>query len=90
MNAPLPCAAAVVASFVFLLLLVPAAGVLFGGVNWGPGDFIAAGVLLFGAGMAYVIASRKVASTKQRALVAVGVLLVLGTVWAELAVGLFD
>jgi peptidoglycan/LPS O-acetylase OafA/YrhL len=91
MSALLPRTAAVnVAALVLLLLLVPAAGMLFGSeVKWGIGDFIAAGALLFGAGMAYVIASRKVRSTRQRALVAVGILMVLAVVWAELAVGLF-
>ncbi|RVU46019.1 hypothetical protein [Rubrivivax rivuli] len=91
MNAPLPRAAAVVGAITLLLLLVPAMAMQFSGdFNWGPGDFAAAGGLLFGAGMAYVITSRRVRTAKHRVLVAMGVLLVLCVVWAELAVGLFD
>ncbi len=59
-----------------------------GAFNWGPGDFAAAGGLLFGAGMAYVITGRRVRTAKHRVLVAMGVLWVLCVVWAELAGGL--
>ncbi len=91
MNATLPRTAANVAAITAALLLIPTIAMLFTGeVNWGPGDFIAAAALLFTAGMAYTVGSRKVANTKQRVLVALAVLLVLATVWAELAVGLFD
>ena len=90
MHTPLPRIAARVALFVLLLLLLPAAGAVFGGMDWGPGDFAAAGALLFGAGMTYAVGSQKVRTTRQRVLVGISVLLVLCVVWAELAVGLFD
>ncbi len=74
-----------------LLLLVPAVAMQFTAeVAWGPGDFAAAAVLLFAAGMAWVLGSRGARSVRQR--LALG-LLVFGTlagVWAELAVGVFD
>ncbi len=73
-----------------LLLLAPALAMLFTDeVNWGIGDFLAAGALLAGAGMAYVILARRTRSPAHRALVAALVLLALATVWAELAVGIF-
>lgn len=58
-------------------------------VNWGAGDFAAAGALLFGASAVYCIAARRARSAPQRVAVAALVLFVFGTVWAELAVGLF-
>jgi hypothetical protein len=58
-------------------------------VNWGIEDFLAAGVLLFAAGMAYSLATRRARSTVHRLAVAALVLVVLAAVWAQLAVGLF-
>jgi len=79
-----------VAAATLLLLLVPLVAMQFTSeVSWGPGDFLAAAALLFTAGMAYTVCARYVHTTKQRALVGFGVLVILATVWAELAVGLF-
>lgn len=73
------------------LLMVPLVAMQFTReVNWGIGDFVAAGFLLFGAGMAYSAAARRVRGSGQRLAVAAVVLVVLGAVWAQLAVGLFD
>jgi threonine/homoserine/homoserine lactone efflux protein len=46
-------------------------------------------VLLFGAGMLYVLASARVTGFRRRAAVAAAVMAGLAIVWAELAVGLF-
>jgi len=73
-----------------LLLLVPAVAMQFTAeVAWGPGDFVAAAALIFGAGMAFVLGSRRAGTTGQR--VAVGLLVfgALAIAWAELAVGVF-
>jgi len=57
-------------------------------VAWSAGDFIAAGTLLFGAGLAYIlISNRWPARRLPVAIVIAGALLL---VWAQLAVGLFD
>jgi peptidoglycan/LPS O-acetylase OafA/YrhL len=73
-----------------LLLLAPLAAMQFTEeVNWGPGDFVIAGLLLFGAGMLYILASARVTGRRQRAAVAAAVMAGLAIVWAELAVGLF-
>ncbi len=78
------------AAATLLLLLVPLVAMQFTSeVSWGPGDFLAAAALLFSAGMAYAVLSRHVRTPKQRVLVAATVLVALGIVWAELAVGLF-
>lgn len=79
-----------VALATLLLLLVPLTAMQFTGeVNWGPGDFVVAGLLLFGAGMLYVLAAARCTGRGQRAAVAAAVCFGLAIVWAELAVGLF-
>lgn len=87
----LPRAAARVATLTALLLLVPLLAMQFTAeVNWAPGDFVAAGLLLFGAGMAWVLATRRARSARHRLVAGALVLLALAAAWAELAVGLFD
>lgn len=92
MTAPsLSRSAARVATLTALLLLVPLVAMRFTAeVAWAPGDFVAAAGLLFGAGMAGVLAARRARTTRQKVVAGVLVLAVLATVWAELAVGLFD
>jgi hypothetical protein len=72
-----------------LLLLVPLVAMRFTReVDWGPGDFLAAGALLAGAGLAWVGVSRRVRAPRRRVLMKAGVALVLLLVWTELAVGI--
>lgn len=79
------------AAITALLLLVPLIAMQFTDEgSWGIGDFVAAGCLLFAAGMAYALGARRARSGPQRALIALLVLATLGIVWAELAVGLFS
>lgn len=79
----------VVATTTALLLLLPALGMAFSSeMRWGPGDFLAAAVLIFSAGMG-IVAVRRLATGRARALLVAAVLLGLATVWAELAVGIF-
>jgi peptidoglycan/LPS O-acetylase OafA/YrhL len=74
-----------------LLLLIPAAAMQFTTeVAWGPGDFVAAAVLIFGAGAAIVMSRSHVRNSARRALLATVIALCFALVWAELAVGLFD
>lgn len=77
--------------FAGLLLLVPAVAMQFTPVvNWGAEDFIAAAVLIGGAGLGIELAVRLVKSrTAMFALIA-GVIALMLLVWAELAVGIFD
>jgi len=90
MNTSLWRAATTNAAITIALLMVPLVAMLFTKeVNWGIEDFVAAGILLFGAGMAYSFAARRARSAAQRIAVAALVLAVLGIVWAQLAVGLF-
>ena len=72
-----------------LLLLVPFVGMRFTGeVKWSWFDFLLAGILLFGTGLACEFVLRKVTTLSYR-LALVGVILfALFIVWAELAVGL--
>ena len=73
-----------------ILLLVPLAAMQFTAeVQWGWGDFVMAGVLLFAAGTAVVLVMRKIARPLPRAAAVAAIALVFALVWAELAVGLF-
>lgn len=73
------------------LLAVPLVAMQFTAeVNWGPGDFVVAGVLLFGAGMLYALGARLASGKAQRVALALSVAAGLALVWAELAVGIFD
>lgn len=73
-----------------ILLLIPFVAMkITGEVAWGPFDFIVAGVLLIGAGIATEVALRLVTSFTHRIAVCVGILAVLAVVWVELAVGVF-
>jgi len=68
------------------ILLVPlVATQLSEEVTWTLADFVVMGALLFGAGLAFILAARRV--TKHRIAVGVAILSVLLWVWAELAVG---
>jgi uncharacterized membrane protein YgdD (TMEM256/DUF423 family) len=58
-------------------------------VNWGPFDFLVAGILLAGIGSLYILLTRKLRTLPQRRVVGGGLLLTLLLVWAELAVGIF-
>ena len=79
-----------VGAVTLLLLLLPLVAMQFTPeVNWGWGDFLAAGALLFSAGLAHALWARAAPTRRQRVLAGVVVLAVLATVWAELAVGLF-
>lgn len=73
-----------------LLLLVPLLAMQFTGeMSRGLFDFAAAGVLLFGAGTAMVLATRRLQRPVAKTAAVVAVALVLAAVWAELAVGIF-
>lgn len=75
-------------SAVFLLLLPLLAMQFTDEVNWDADDFIAAGVLLFGAGLAFEIGSRMSESNRYRVAVGIAVLTGLILIWMNLAVGL--
>jgi hypothetical protein len=72
------------------LLLIPLFAMRFTDqVKWGSGDFVIAATLLFGAGVVYVLAADRVHGYGWKLVVGGAVLVGLGLVWAELAVGLF-
>ena len=73
-----------------VLLLIPFFAMKLGveGVDWKIFDFIAAGIMLFGAGFAIEIAFRLITKFEYRIAACIGILIVLAVVWAELAVGL--
>lgn len=72
------------------LLTVPLVAMQFTAeVNWTALDFIVAGVLLLGTGLAMEFALRRVTGFWSRVAAVLGLLFVLFLVWAELAVGIF-
>lgn len=71
------------------VLLVPLIAMQFSNdVDWRLFDFIFMGALLFGAGSAFVLAARRIRSTKQRIIVGLIILAALLLIWTELAVGI--
>jgi hypothetical protein len=77
--------------FAAALLLIPAVAMLFTPeVDWGPGDFAAAAILIGAAGLGVQSAVRLLRATFSRLMVIGCVLLTVLAVWAELAVGIFD
>ena len=77
--------------FAGLLLLIPAVAMQFTAeVNWGKEDFLAAVVLIGGAGLGIELAVRLIKSRNVLMIAIAGVLAVLLLVWAELAVGIFS
>ena len=72
-----------------LLLLIPFISMKFTDeVKWTPFDFVVAGVLLLGTGLAIEIVLRIVKQFKYRLAMCAAILFALFIVWAELAVGL--
>lgn len=72
------------------LLLIPFVAMQFTDeMKWGLFDFVLAGVLLLGAGLAIEVALRLVKKFVYRIAVCLGILAALALVWIEIAVGLF-
>jgi hypothetical protein len=72
-----------------LLLLIPlVANQYTEGEGWSPGDFVFAGILLFSAGLTFVLIARKWNDPMYRLGVAVAAVAGLLLVWANAAVGL--
>lgn len=79
-----------VAAVTAAVLMMPLVAMQFtGDVNWTGSDFLIAGILLMATGLAFVLASRTVKTTRQRVLVGGLIALAFVYVWAELAVGIF-
>ena len=76
-------------SGVCTLLTVPYIAMKLGaeGVNWTAIDFIAAAVMLLGAGLAIEIALRLITKFEYRVAACIVILVGLAAVWSELAVG---
>ncbi|WP_461062954.1 hypothetical protein [Spirosoma horti] len=75
---------------VALLLSVPLIAMQFTHeVNWSPVDFIVAGVLLLGTGLACEFVLRSVTRMNYRLAICGALLLLLLLIWIELAVGIF-
>ena len=71
------------------LLLIPLIATRFTSeVNWDAFDFIVAGVLLLGTGLACEFVLRTVRKTSYRVAICMTILFALFIVWAELAVGI--
>ena len=80
----------IILTVVVIILLIPLIAMQFTDeVNWNLPDFIVAGVLLLGTGLACELVLRKVKNINYRIAICVGLLLALLLIWAELAVGIF-
>ena len=73
-----------------VLLLIPFIAMQFSDeVNWSGFDFLVAGILLLGTGLACELVMRTVKKREYRLLVCGLILVALFLIWAELAVGIF-
>ena len=73
-----------------LLLLIPLIAMQFTKeVNWSLFDFVVAGVLLFGTGLACELVLRKVKTIRHRVILCAIFIAVLFIIWIELAIGIF-
>ncbi|PRZ23407.1 hypothetical protein [Flavobacterium granuli] len=73
-----------------IMLLIPLIAMQFTNeVKWTSLDFIAAAILLFGAGLTLELILRKGKTTKYRIAACIALFIVLFLIWAELAVGIF-
>lgn len=73
-----------------MLLLIPFIAMqVTNDFKWSAVDFVAAGVLLLGTGLACELVLRKVKKLQHRLAICAGILFVLAVVWAEIAVGFF-
>jgi hypothetical protein len=71
-----------------LLLLIPLVAMQFNtGVNWSVSDFVIAGILLLGTGLAYLLVASKARNGAYKLAVGVAVAASLMLVWGNLAVG---
>jgi hypothetical protein len=81
----------IIISIFLLLLSVPLIAMQFTDeVKWSTFDFIVAGILLVGTGLAVEFVLRTIRSTQKRILLCGCILFALFLVWAELAVGIFS
>jgi hypothetical protein len=79
-----------IALTVALLLLIPLIAMQFTDeVDWSIFDFVIAGILLFGTGLALELVIRKVRNKDKRLGLVAAIVLALFLIWAELAVGIF-
>ncbi|MGB5418090.1 hypothetical protein [Algibacter sp.] len=75
---------------IIALLLIPLISMQFTDeVNWTLGDFIAAAILLFGAGISMEFFLKKFTKTSHRIIIISIIIVLLVLLWAELAVGIF-
>src|SRR5688572_12275692 len=56
------------------------------GWRWGPGDFVAMGALLFGAGVTYEVLAGKLDRKVHRIAAGIAIVLCVLAIWVELAV----
>ena len=81
----------IILTIVALLLLIPFVAMQFTNeVNWTLFDFIVAGVLLLGTGLAIEFVIRNIKKRSHKLIIVAIVLVLLFVTWAEMAVGIFD
>ena len=73
-----------------ILLLIPLIAMQFTDeVNWNFLDFVVAGFLFLGTGLACEFSLRKIKKPKHRVVACIVLFIILFLLWAELAVGIF-
>ena len=76
---------------IIVLLSIPLIAMQFTNeVNWTLSDFIVAGILLFGTGIAIEVIARNIKDRKTKIGVLIALSILFFLVWVELAVGIFN
>lgn len=79
-----------IAMIVGFILLIPfLANIFVDSWNWGIGDFIVAGVLLFVTGLALDFTMKKLTNPVYRIITIIAIIAVFLLIWIDLAVGIF-
>jgi hypothetical protein len=73
----------------FILIMIMLMNQFNDEVDWKLDDFIAMGILLLSAGLAYELLAKKMTTAACRVAVAIAIGIVFLIIWAELAVGVF-
>lgn len=73
-----------------IILFIPIIAMQFtNDVKWTSFDFLAAGILLFSAGLTLELILRKIKTAKYRIAACIALFIALFLIWAELSVGIF-
>ena len=80
----------ILSAITLILLSIPLIAMQFTSeVDWQIGDFVVAGLLIFGVSLSIDMILTNVSASKKRNLIIAGIVILFLLIWAELGVGIF-